>query len=265
MNRELMGTYVIWLRDFKRFWRDKSRRASAIFRPILYLVILGTGLQSAFTMSQGGKNVNIGFLPPGVSFIEFMFPGIIAMSLLFAAMFSAMSIVWDREFGFLKEVLVAPVSRTTVVMGKCLGGATQAMLEGCILLIMAYIPVLVGIYPTPVQVIKLLLIMVLISLSITSLGILVASGVQTMEGFGMVINFIILPMFLVSGALFPIERLPVWMSILVKLDPLTYGVDALRGVVIGRQAYPLWVDLLVIVAFGAVMLYLATIVFNRKE
>lgn len=270
--RNLLAVYVVWLRELKRFWRDKSRVFGAIMQPTLYLFVLGTGLGSAIMASRGGAGRPAGL---GGDYIAFIYPGVIGMTALFTSIFSAISIIWDREFGFLKEVLVAPVSRWSVALGKALGGSTVATLQGLILLVFA--PV-VGVKLTVVMVLKLIVILFATSFSLTSLGIVVAASLKTIESFQMVMNFLLMPIFFLSGAMFPLTNLPRWLEVLTKIDPLTYGVDALRGTVLagragpvigGRamhyQAYPMGYDLAVIVGFGVVMITFAVISFSRQE
>lgn len=211
----LNGIYTIWLRDLLRFWRDRARIIGAIMQPTLYLFILGTGLSAALGTQQASL------------YVKFIYPGIIGMSLLFTSIFSAISIIWDREFGFLKEVLVAPIPRASVAIGKALGGATVASIQGTILLI--YAPLL-GINVTLMLVIKLVPVLLFISFSLTSLGVLIAARMRSMEGFQMIMNFLMMPMFFLSGAMFPLRGLPRWLHGLTRLDPLTYGVDALRNI-----------------------------------
>jgi len=252
IQRNIKGVYVIWLRELKRYWVDKARIFSSLAQPLMFLFILGTGLSSAF------KGAGSGFG------IDFIFPGIVGMTILFTAIFSAVSIVWDREFGFLKEVLVAPVSRTAVAIGKALGGASVAMIQGTLILLLA--PV-IGVNLTLFTIIKMWIYMFLIAFSITSLGLIPAVKMRTMEGFQMVMNFFLFPMFLLSGALFPIRNLPKWLSFLVKVNPLTYGVDLLRQTVIGPKVavFNPYVDLLFITVFGAVSISIAVVMFRRTE
>jgi ABC-2 type transport system permease protein len=267
-----IGTYVIWLRDLKRFWRDTPRRIGLFFQPLIYLFLLGTGLQSAFRIFGAGNT----------NYVTFIYPGIIGMTLLFTAVFSAISIVWDREFGFLKEVLVAPTPRASVALGKVFGGGTTAFLQGVVLLLLAFIPSILGFsLTTLVKVIALVPIIIIISLSMTSLGVVIAARLHSFEGFPIIMNFILLPMFFLSGAMFPLQGLPGWMEFLTKIDPLTYGVDALRGIALkgielggapGVQAsqlqiqrYPMWLDVLVVVGFGTVLLFLTIWQFSRQD
>ncbi len=247
---DLWAIYILWLRDLKRYWYDKPRIFASLGQPVLFLFVLGTALSPAFSG------------PGGVRFSEFIFPGIVSMTVLFTSIFSAVSIVWDREFGFLKEVLVAPVSRWAIVVGKACGGSTVAVLQGCLMLLMAP---LVGVQLTAGLVVMSVVVMFLIALAITGLGIVIAARMKEMEGFQMVVNFIIMPIFFLSGALFPLDRLPQWLAVLTRLDPLTYGVDLLRHVMLGIGAIPAAVCLTVILAFAALMFAVAVLEFNAVE
>jgi ABC-2 type transport system permease protein len=171
----------------------------------------------------------------GVDYVAFLFPGVIAMTVLFTSVFSAMSIVWDREFGFLKEVFVAPVSRWAVAVGKALGGATQGVLQGTIVLLLAPVA---GIPLTPLLVVQMIPLMALLAFALTTLGIVIASRMKTMESFQVVMNFLVMPMFFLSGALFPLRDVPGWLAVLTHLDPVAYGVDPLRRVVLGALQAP---------------------------
>lgn len=257
----LVGIYIVWLREVKRFWRDKPRIIGAIAQPALFLFILGTGLSGGFSKAfAGGRAAQ--FLPGVKNYITYMYPGIIGMTVLFTGIFSAVSIIWDREFGFLKEILVAPISRWAVAIGKALGGSTVAMIQGSIMLIFA--PV-IGVPLTLLIVMELIPLMFLVSFAMTSLGILVAARMRSMEGFHMIMNFLLMPMFFLSGALFPLRGLPGWMDFLVKIDPLTYGIDIMRYVVIGLNQYPIQRDLIVIIAFSVVAIALGVFQFGRQE
>lgn len=258
--RVAKAIYTIWLRDVIRFYREKPRILGMLGQPLLYLLIIGTGLSYSFRMAAA---------PQGFNYLEFMYPGIIGMSVLFTSVFSAISIVWDREFGFLKEVLVAPVPRWSVAIGKALGGSTIAMLQAAILLLLA--PV-IGIKLGPLMVLKLLAVLFLIAFSLTSLGITVASRMETMEGFQMVMNFLVLPLFFLSGAMFPMRGMPPWLETLMRLDPLTYGVDALRNIMFATSParellvqFPLSTDLAVVAAMSLVFITSGTLAFNRSE
>ena len=215
----IRAVYTIWLREFKVSVRERSRLVAMFAQPLLYLLVVGKGLTSAMTMRAA---------PGGIDYLKFMFPGIIGMSLLFTSIFAGASTIWDREFGFLKEVLVAPVSRAAVAMGKSLGGATTATIQAIILLALA--PV-VGVSLTAAVVAKILVVAFLISFAVTSLGVAIAGRMKSMQGFQMIMNFLVMPLYFLSGAMFPLSTAPAWMKVLMRIDPLTYGVDALRGLV----------------------------------
>jgi len=247
---DLWAIYILWLRDLKRYWYDKPRIFASLGQPILFLFVLGTALSPNFTG------------PSGIKFSEFIFPGIISMTVLFTSIFSAISIVWDREFGFLKEVLVAPISRWAIVVGKACGGSTVAVLQGCLMLCLAP---LVGVHLTFEIVFQSILVMFLIALAITGLGIVIAARMKEMEGFQMVVNFVIMPIFFLSGALFPLDRLPSWLTLLTRIDPLTYGVDMLRSVMIGVGSFPVLLNLAVQLVFIFIMFAVAVMEFNAAD
>ena len=207
---------VVWRRELLRFLRNRLRLVTSFVQPVLFLLVLGTGL-SSLVASSGGVN-----------FKTFMFPGILAMTVLFTALFSAISIVWDREFGFLREMLVAPVRRGAIVVGKCAGGATTAVIQGALMLLLAG---LVGVPYSPTLFATLLGEMILVAFALTALGVLVASRMSQIESFQAVIQFLVMPMFFLSGAIFPPSGLPQWLAILTKLDPLSYAVDPMRRAV----------------------------------
>jgi len=273
-----VGTYVIWLRDMKRFWRDTPRRIGLFFQPLIYLFILGIGLQSAFRLFGSGDT----------RYVTFIYPGIIGMTILFTAVFSAISIIWDRQFGFLKEVMVAPTPRSSMALGKIFGGGTTAFMQGGILLLLAFIPYFLGFsLSTLYKVLAMIPVIALLALSMTSLGVVIAARMRSFEGFPIVINFILLPMFFLSGAMFPLQGLPGWMDFLTKIDPLTYAVDALRGIALRGvdlggasgapsavasqmtqlqvQRFPMWLDLLVVAAFGAVLCAVSIRQFGKQD
>lgn len=245
MNRrfraELRGVYIIWYRDVIRFWRNRPRIFSSLAQPVLFLLVFGNGLATAFGGAAHGAFAGAG------SYILFLFPGVVAMAILFTGIFSAMSTVWDREFGFLREVLVAPVSRNAVAVGKALGGSTQAVFQGCIVLLLAPFA---GVTLTPLLILEMLPLMFLLAFAMTSLGIVVASRLKTMEGFGVVVNFLVMPLFFLSGALFPLEGIPQWLAVLTRLDPATYGVAPLRRVVLSAVGSPAAVTATQITIFG---------------
>ena len=252
---DLRAIYAIWLRDVIRYRRDRYRIISSLAQPALFLFVFGNGLARglAVNISAGGRTS---------SYVAFIYPGIIGMTLLFTSIFTAISIVWDREFGFLKEVMVAPISRSAVAIGKALGGSTVALIQGTVVLLLA--PFL-GVRLSPGLFLALVPIMFLIAFSLTSMGIVIAARMETMEGFQMIMNFLVMPLFILSGAMFPLDRLPGWLRFLTLIDPLSYGVDALRGLLLGPALaqFPVGLDLGVMVGFGVIMISLAVFLFER--
>lgn len=214
--------WVVAYRELLRFVADRSRMMSSFAFPLMFLVVFGAGF-----------NRIVGDLGTGdVSFIQFMYPGIIAMTVVMSSLFGGLSIVWDREFGFLKEVLVAPLSRTGIVIGKAVGGSTAALLQGILMLILA--PVL-GIALTPLLVVKLIPMIIVLSLSLSGLGILVATRMRSQQGFQLVIQLMIFPLIFLSGVFFPIDGVPAWLQVIAKINPLSYGVDAIRQIFLGSR------------------------------
>lgn len=243
--------YILWLRQLKRQVRAKSRIIGSIGQPILFLLALGFGFGPIFAKAGGGN------------YIDFIAPGIIAMGILFNAVFTGMEIIWDRQFGFLKETLVAPVSRTKIMIGRTLGGATIAVAQGIIVFI---ITLCVGFRPTSVGGFFISIgFMALIALLFTSLGTAIASVLEDMQGFGLIVNFFIMPVFFLSGALFPLDGLPSVVAILAKIDPLTYGVDAIRGTLVGGNYFSLGTDALVLVLVTASFVVIGSYLFSRIE
>ena len=250
----LRAIYIIWYRDMLRFRRDKARLIASLAQPLLYLLIFGTGLSSALS-GAGGAGGGFGGSAPaggagGLSYTQFIFPGIIGMAVLFSAIFGAMSIVWDREFGFLKEVLVAPIDRSAVAIGKALGGATQAMVQGLVLLLLAP---LIGIDLSIGMVLALIPLTFFLACSLSSRGVAIASRMKSMQGFQMIMTFLMMPMFFLSGALFPLQGLPTWMNVLTRLDPAAYGMDPLRRVMLSAALPPEVVDRMGLTLFGNVI------------
>ncbi len=267
------AVYIVWYRDVLRFWRDRARVVGSLAQPLFFLVVFGIGL---------GSSLGVGF-PTGagsgsISYLQFMFPGVIAMAVLFSAVFGAMSIVWDREFGFLKEVLVAPVSRSSVAIGKALGGATQALIQGAMLLILAPF---IGVKLTVESVLLLIPFLFLLAFSMSAMGVAIASRMTSMQGFQIIVNFLLMPMFFLSGALFPLQGLPDWMAVLTRLNPVTYGIDPIRRIVLAAEApggvadelgltifgqvVPIWLEGTILLIFGVVMLGLGVVNFRRRD
>ena len=195
----LQVTYAIWLREVKLFLREPVRLVALIGQPLLYLLLVGQGIASGLTLNQA---------PSGVGYMLFIYPGIIGMSVLFTSMFAAISIIWDREFGFLKEVLVSPAPRWAVAVGKVMGGATVAMMQSVILIALAPVA---GVVPSVLMVVGLVLLCFLISTAITSIGVAIAARMRSMQGFQMIMNFLVMPMYFLSGAMFPTQTAPAWM------------------------------------------------------
>ncbi|MGH7642365.1 MAG: ABC transporter permease [Candidatus Dormibacteria bacterium] len=220
---DLRALWVVWKRELIRFRRNRMRIITSLAQPVLFLFVLGTGLSTVISTADG------------FNFRTFMFPGVLGMTVLFTSIFSAISIVWDREFGFLREMLVAPVHRWTLVLGKCLGGATVATIQGAIMLALAG---LVGVPYNPVMLLVLLLEMMLTAFALTAFGVMLAARISDVQSFQVITQLFVLPMFFLSGAVFPVTKLPVWLGILSKLDPLSYAVDPLRKEVFSYLAIP---------------------------
>jgi ABC-2 type transport system permease protein len=290
---ELRGMYAVWLREVKRYLRDRSRIATAITSPLVWLVLFGVGFAGFFR--QAG----------GVNYVNYLFPGIVSQSLLFTSVFLGISVIYDRQFGFLKEMLIAPIRRIGVFSGKMLGGATDALIQGSIVLLLSFLfSVPIG----PLVFLACLPIMLLTTIAFVSMSIIIASRMKSFESFGLIINLVNLPLFFSSGALFPINTTPQWLSVLLyvysgglypinntpvwfqtlgTLNPLTYAVDALRGLVLGNTVvsfspatlqfdiirslllgnnlYPLWLDIAILGGFAAAMLLLGAFAFRTRK
>ncbi|MGZ4205587.1 MAG: ABC transporter permease [Actinomycetota bacterium] len=261
---------IVWRRELIRFMRSRVRAVTSLIQPIVFLFILGTGLSPIVKARAGG-----------IDFRTFMFPGVLTMTVLFTAIFSAVSIVWDREFGFLREMLVAPVRRGAVIFGKAFGGATVATIQGIVMLVFAG---LVHLPYSPVMLLTLAAEMALVALVLTAFGAMIASRMQQVESFQVVMQLFVMPLFFLSGAVFPITSLPAWLSVLTKIDPLTYAVDAMRrtvfahvhapaatiqalapGVVWHGWRLPTLLELAIVTVLGAVMMSLAINRFAKTE
>jgi len=267
---DIRAIEIVWRREIIRFFRSRARAITSLIQPVVFLFILGTGLSPLVSSASRGIN-----------FRTFMFPGVLTMTVLFTSIFSAVSIVWDREFGFLREMLVAPVRRGAVIFGKALGGATVATFQGVIMLALAG---LVHLPYSPVMLITLIAEMALIALVLTSFGAMIASRMQQVESFQVVMQLFVMPLFFLSGAVSPVSGLPGWLTVLTKLDPLTYAVDAMRrtvfahihapaaaiarlapGVSLGGYRLPTLLELVIVAAIGSVMLALAINRFAKTE
>lgn len=271
IREDLRAIGVIWEREMIRFLRNRVRMATSFVQPVLFLFVLGTGLSPLVSGGEGQR----------FDFRTFMFPGVIAMTVLFTSVMSAMSIVWDREFGFMREILVAPVRRGAIVLGKCLGGATVAGVQGTVILALAG---LVHVPYTPSLLATVVLELFLMAFTMSALGIVVASRIQQMESFGMVVQFLVMPMFFLSGAIFPLSRLPVWLTALAIINPVTYAVEPMRRAIFSGAAVPAvlaqqlnpgiswagWrlpvgVELGILAAVGVAMLMIAITQFARTD
>src|ERR671919_883629 len=238
--------YAIWLREFKVFLREKSRLIASTFTPLLWLFVIGEGFGSTtdlFGTARFAVDTHIGYQ-------QFIFPGIICMSVIFTSVFFGSYIIWDRKFDFLKSVMVAPVSRATVFVGKTLGGMTNSLIQAAILIA---IGVAIGIPFTPLSLAQAAAVVLLMSFGLTSLGLALGSYMYSLEGFQMIVSFVVFPLFFLSGALFPLDNLPEWLSVLTAADPATYGVDALRNLMLGTGSYGVELDFAILVGYTAAL------------
>jgi ABC-2 type transport system permease protein len=271
IRADLRATGIVWRRELIRFRSDRLRAVTSLVQPVLFLFVLGTGLSRL--ASHG--------LPAGVDFRTFIYPGVLAMSVLFTSIFSAASIVWDREFGFLREMLVAPVRRWAIVVGKCLGGATVATFQGIIFLALA------GVAHIPYDPLLLLTLvgeLLLLSFTLTAFGVMMAARIKQIQAFMALTQMVVMPLFFLSGALYPLNGLPAWLTVLTRIDPLTYIVDPMRhavfshltvsplalralspGITWGGWVVPLGLCLTMVAVMGAVMLGVAIAEFRKTE
>jgi ABC-2 type transport system permease protein len=271
LGRDLRAAGIVWRRELLRFQADRLRIVSSLVQPVLFLLVLGTGLSRL-----AGRS-----LPPGVSFSTFIYPGVLCMSVLFTSLFSAGSIVWDREFGFLREMLVAPVSRSALVIGKCLGGATVATFQGLVILALAG---LVHVPYNPLLILTVIGELLLLSFTLTAFGVAVAARITQMQAFMALTQMLVMPLFFLSGALYPLNGLPTWLTVVTRFDPLTYIVAPMRHAVFSHLSVPqaataaldpgvTWngwhvpdsLSLGMVAVIGVVMLGLAIAQFRRTE
>jgi len=227
--------YALWFREFRVFLRERSRLIASIFTPVLWLFVIGSGLGSSVHLSTGAD------------YQKFIFPGIISMSIIFSSVFFGSYIIWDRKFDFLKSVMVAPVERITIFVGKTLGGMTTSLVEVAILLVIGGF---IGIHINALSLMQTIAIALLLSFCLTSLGLAMGSYIESLEGFQLIVSFVVFPLFFLSGALFPIGNLPGWISILTKIDPATYAVDALRNAMLGIASYSFAIDIGILALFA---------------
>ncbi|MCZ7357596.1 MAG: ABC transporter permease [Candidatus Methanoperedens sp.] len=253
MVRKAFNTvYTMWLREMLRFWRSKSRIIGSLATPFFFLVILGAGFSSSFQLPGGSKFDK-----------SYLAPGLIGMAILFSSLMGGVSIIWDREFGFLKEILIAPVSRFYVSLGKAVGGVTTSMIQGILILVIAW---LIGIeYKSFIGVLISIPIMFISGIGFIGLGIALASKIDSHEGFQMVMSFLTMPLVLLSPAFFPISNLPPWLKVLVYANPLTYGIEALRWSLLGKPAIPIAWSITVLILFALAMVGLGGKMFERMR
>ena len=242
--------YVLWIRQLKRYFRNKARIVGSLGQPLLFLIALTVGFGPIYAKAGDG------------SYLQFLAPGIMAMSILFTSIFSGMEIIWDRQFGFLKETLVAPVPRTKIMIGRTLGGTTIAVFQGIIVLIISTIG---GFKPDIMMIPLALVFMILTSLLFTALGTALASHLNDMQGFQLIINFLIMPLFFLSGSLFPLEGMPKAITIITMLNPLSYGVDGIRGALTGVSQFGIMLDLGVLLIVATILIFIGSYMFSRIE
>ncbi len=246
----MQAIYIMWLRQLKKYWRSKARMIGSFGQPVLFLVALGFGLGPVYAKAGNG------------SYIDFLAPGIIAMSILFTAMFGGISTIWDRQFGFLKETLVAPVSRFNIMLGQTLGGATVALIQGVVML---FISLLVGFHPNWAYVPLALVFMILVAVLFTAFGMAISSRMRDMQAFPLIMNFIMMPLFFLSGSLFPANGTGKGLALIVKLNPLSYGVDGIRGALSGGVHGSFVTDLIVLTLVAFAMVWIGGWLFKGTE
>jgi ABC-2 type transport system permease protein len=243
--------YILWLRELKRYSRSRAQIIASLGQPLLYLLALGFGLGPVFEKAGQG------------SYLQFVAPGVIGMSVLFSSIFSGIGLLWDRQFGFLKETLVAPVPRLHIMIGRTLGGATVSMIQGLLVIGMC---ILAGFRPLHLSSLPLaVMFMALISIVFAALGTTIGSRLQNMQGFQLVMNFLVMPIYFLSGALYPLSNLPTGLVVATRIDPLTYGIDGLRGAFIGASHFGARTDAAVLLAVAAVFLALGAYSFSKIQ
>jgi ABC-2 type transport system permease protein len=247
----MSAIYILWLRELKRYFRSRVQLVASLGQPVLYLLVLGFGLGPVFQRAGNGI------------YLQFVAPGVIGMTVLFSSIFSGLGLLWDRQFGFLKETLVAPVPRLQIMVGRTLGGATVSVIQG---LLVAFICVLAGFRPVHFATAPLALgFMVLIAIVFAALGVAIGSSLQDMQGFQLIMNFLVMPIYFLSGALFPLTGLPKVMGWITSADPLSYGIDGMRAVLLGVTHFGSFTDLTVLAAVGSVLLVVGAYRFSKIE
>jgi ABC-2 type transport system permease protein len=247
----MQAVYILWLRELKRYTRSRAQILASLGQPLLYLLVLGFGLGPVFQKAGNG------------SYLQFMAPGVIGMTVLFSSVFSGIALLWDRQFGFLKETLVAPVPRLQIMIGRTCGAATTAMIQG---LLVTAVTLIAGFRPVNLAMVPLaLLFLALVAVVFSGLGTAIGSSMKDMQAFPLVMNFLMLPIFFLSGALFPLRNLPKALSIVTSLDPLAYGVDGLRSALIAQSHFGTVLDLAVLGCVAVVLLGLGAWRFSKIE
>ena len=247
----MRAIYILWLRELKRYTRSRAQIVASLGQPLLYLLVLGFGMGPVFERAGQGN------------YIQFVAPGVIGMSILFTSIFSGIGLLWDRQFGFLKETLVAPVPRLQIMAGHTLGGATIAIIQGTLVLVVC---MLVGFRPENWAAVPVaLMFMALIAIVFAALGTAIGSTLKDMQGFQLIMNFLIMPIFFLSGALFPLNNLPAALTVATRLDPLAYGVDGLRGAFIGISTMGAVIDISVLAVLSALFLVLGAWAFSKIQ
>ncbi len=247
----MRAIYILWLRELKRYVRSRAQIVASLGQPMLYLLVLGFGLGPVFQRAGNG------------SYFQFVAPGVIAMTVLFSSIFSGLGLLWDRQFGFLKETLVAPVPRLQIMIGRTLGGATVAIVQG---LLVTIVCVIAGFRPQHLTMVPVaLLFMILIATVFAALGVAIGSSLQDMQGFQLIMNFLVMPIFFLSGALFPLTGLPKALAAATDIDPLTYGIDGMRASLLGLSHFGARTDALVLAVIGAVLLVIGAHRFSKIE
>jgi len=249
IRKELLGISAVWWREFKVFWREKSRIVSSVVQPLMWLFLFGSGI---------GASLSVG----SVNYRDYIYPGILTMSVIFGSVFFGLYIIWDRKLDVLKAILVAPVTRISIFFGKVLGGCTDVLLQVIILFVFCFLFPSVDPWGIP----QALAILFVTSIALVSLGLALGSLLESLEGFQVISAFLIFPLFFLSGALFPVDdKLPGWLSGLVKLNPLSYTVDGVRGALLNMNTYPFYVDLGITTLFAVVMLIVGSLLFSRMK
>ncbi|HMK45805.1 MAG TPA: ABC transporter permease [Methanocella sp.] len=250
---ELQGIYTLWMREVLRYSRERSRFISSFIQPLLWLIIFGAGISLPI---QSAANI---------TYQMFIFPGIITQALQFTSMFMGISVIWDRQFGFLKEILVAPISRISIFLGKMLGVSTDAIVQGIIIFPFG---ILIGVPLNPAAFIISVPVMMLITFGVVCVGLTIASYLESLESFGLIQTFVNLPLFFLSGALFPVTHIPSWLRWVFYANPLTYGVDILRSIILGNAwtpLLPLYQEILIILIFDITMILIGSFSFSRRN